>query len=615
MDIFWVGVFLVQFFLACSPSPMLPNLTNTTEIPLEWKDEPVICLLDSEIFIFVPRRDTNYLEVTRTAAFLINKRNPPLMLDLSFYDYEAVEAVPEITMEVQVPGSKTLRFNSQSILRKTVETRGELSTGLCVRTFHLPRYTEGTKVVFREHRLYRWTPIPDRAYLRTEYPTLERRLRFVSPAKAGLKIALQNTEHLPLETSRQDAEEIILAVSGHNLQKIDLNRAPHNPEDWFAGIHFSLPPQGNQEQGWREMGDHYLRLISPNLKTDDSVRAAASRLKGDPDNLISEAFRLVTGKVRYLANEERMYGWIPRPAGYVLENGFGDCKEMANLLRALLAEKGLDAGLALVHSGPGFQAKENFPGLGRFNHAITYVKLADGSYRFLDPTVAFANAGTSYLHLVGHKALILRENDSRLAEIPMPPKDRSRITTQSSLSDPGSDGVRELRGKMTVSGPLAMSWIFRTRYSSPPEARERMRSAVKEYLGMETLTLQVDSGSASEVHLSYRIRLDGKNLGNRGLLLDLPGIHTNLPFMKVEGPVETSEFEQEDTWAIPEGFSEPQTHPFSFGAATGTWQRDGGTLRRRFLAPKLHFAAGDSLAIQRFRSEMRTFTGVVLWKP
>ena len=612
------GLVLAGLFGACSSPSLLLDRVGTRDIPSAWKDEPVVCLLDSQELAFISTREGNGLNVNRMVAYRVNKINPPLLQSLEFYDLDSIQDPVEASVEVHYPDGKIEYSESQRWPRSDVELSGFYETGMHFRTFQPSRYLPGMVLVFREKNFYRQALFKENIYLRTGYPTLMRSVRFTAPANAGIKVALRNPENLRLESSRGDSDSTVLQVSGHYLPKMDLAVGPERPEEWYAGLHFSLPPKGSQPAGWKDLGEYYLSLIADNMIPNDSVKLAASRLQGDDeDSLIQQAFNLMVHNVRYLANEAEMYGWIPRPPGYTLENGLGDCKEMANLLRALLREKGLNAGLALVFSGPGFQALKEFPTLDNFNHAITYVKMKDGTLRFLDPTFTFSNAATSYLHLVGQKALVLEPGASRFVEIPLFPGDANRIQTTSTLFGPDENGTYTLQGETVFSGQPASEWIRSTRYASPESSRERTRSYFKTLLGAEPSFTRIEDESVADVKVSYRIDMEGKNLdiGSGGLLLSFPGICVKTVFpTQREGMVEMGPLDQEDTWILPEGFTEIRSQPMNFKGVRGTWEQNGNRISRHFSIPHLQFTPRDSSSLREFQSGLTRFSAVV-WKP
>lgn len=99
-------------------------------------------------------------------------------------------------------------------------------------------------------------------------------------------------------------------------------------------------------------------------------------------------------------------GYRPNPPGTTLYRGYGDCKDKANLMRAMLSSLGVDAYLVTVYSGDAYQAEERWPALGAFNHCIVGIRTRDprwlpasvrdstlGPLLLFDPTDPFVALG------------------------------------------------------------------------------------------------------------------------------------------------------------------------------------------------------------------------------
>src|SRR5580704_16149994 len=76
-------------------------------------------------------------------------------------------------------------------------------------------------------------------------------------------------------------------------------------------------------------------------------------------------------------------------AASVLHNKFGDCKDKATLMSALLAAKGIAAEAALLNLGNAYTLPEP-PTMGALNHVILYLPEFD---LYDDPTATFAAFG------------------------------------------------------------------------------------------------------------------------------------------------------------------------------------------------------------------------------
>ncbi len=112
----------------------------------------------------------------------------------------------------------------------------------------------------------------------------------------------------------------------------------------------------------------------------------------------------VRRNIRYVAVYVGPGGVVPHAAATVLANRYGDCKDHAALLEALLAAIGVDSSAVLLNHGNAYQLPL-VPTLGVFNHVITYVPALD---LFLDSTAESIAAGFLPSHVMGKRALLAK---------------------------------------------------------------------------------------------------------------------------------------------------------------------------------------------------------------
>ena len=106
---------------------------------------------------------------------------------------------------------------------------------------------------------------------------------------------------------------------------------------------------------------------------------------GDQDMFANLALRYVQNQVRYLGLEIGSNTHQPHPPEMVFDQGFGDCKDKALLLTAILRYENIEAYVALTNT----QEKENLsvaaPSALAFNHAIVALRRGN-NFIFIDPT-------------------------------------------------------------------------------------------------------------------------------------------------------------------------------------------------------------------------------------
>ncbi|XHS79055.1 DUF3857 domain-containing protein [Burkholderiaceae bacterium UC74_6] len=124
--------------------------------------------------------------------------------------------------------------------------------------------------------------------------------------------------------------------------------------------------------------------LGPELERErDTLRKTAA----SDEERTAEALRLVQGKVRYLGIEIGEGSYAPRAPELVFHRRFGDCKDKALLLTALLRSLGIEASPALVNTSSRQALAGVMPSPVQFDHVIVKVKIGARSY-WLDPTRA-----------------------------------------------------------------------------------------------------------------------------------------------------------------------------------------------------------------------------------
>src|SRR5690606_5637149 len=115
----------------------------------------------------------------------------------------------------------------------------------------------------------------------------------------------------------------------------------------------------------------------------------------------------------------------PHAAADVLNAHYGDCKDKAVLLQALLAAKGIRSRPALVNAGNAYELA-GVALLSSFNHVITYLP---DLRLFADSTSGLARFGALPDALAGKQALIVGDDTqtARLEALPVPSASTDRI--------------------------------------------------------------------------------------------------------------------------------------------------------------------------------------------
>lgn len=203
------------------------------------------------------------------------------------------------------------------------------------------------------------------------------------------------------------------------------------------------------------LGRAYAFRAWPNSKPGPAARALASRLTAGVDDERERVLRLyrhVATEIRYVATFLGDGRVVPRPAEQVLAEGFGDCKDHAALLQALLDAAGIEAQPVLI-SLRHLYTLPSAAGLGALNHVITYVPSLD---LFLDSTAPYAPFGLLPAGEYDKPVVLAHPAGARLSRTPaLPPAPLDvRTTTEARI---GLDDVVSGATTTEASGPQGIA--------------------------------------------------------------------------------------------------------------------------------------------------------------
>ncbi len=171
---------------------------------------------------------------------------------------------------------------------------------------------------------------------------------------------------------------------------------------------------------WKQLASHMLELYSTNEKLNKESLDILANIKANyktREEQVREIIRYVQSQIRYLGNENGIYGYKPRHPNVIIGKKSGDCKEKSWTLCMLLKQIGIPAFPVLVNTYKGYKLDEYPAGLESFNHCVACFVL-DKDTIFVDPTIT--NQGGDIHNICFpnyYKGLIISENSNDLTQI------------------------------------------------------------------------------------------------------------------------------------------------------------------------------------------------------
>ena len=389
----------------------------------------------------------------------------------------------------------------------------ELSMYTSARTVYVqfPRLEAGDVVELR----YRIDDIGDRGefagyfgemeYLQSEAPIGHAEYVVITPKDRPLYIDVQRIPGLDRKVELRGNERVHrFRVDG----LVGVNPEPAMPPwpEVLGFVHVSTYPS------YRELGSWYWGLSRDQLELDSATKELTQRIAAGKtlvQDKVAAVYDWVVKNTRYVALEFGIYGYKPRRAVQTVARGWGDCKDKAAVIVAMLDELGIDATMVLVRTGHRGRFQSDVASLAPFDHAIAYVPELD---LYLDGTAEFT--GSHELPAMDQGALALQVNAGKAKLVSLPDNDPATHVKRRALKmqlDRSGDAALEL--EYTTRGASAAAW--RQRYAGEATRRARVLEDLgRQFPGIEIATdgLALNDVSNYEQPVSLRVRAKAPRL-------------------------------------------------------------------------------------------------------
>jgi hypothetical protein len=296
--------------------------------------------------------------------------------------------------------------------------------------------------------------------LQENVPTVSRNLTLRLPRGQNIQTFLKNTQAEPEQSETDQSKVTVWRMK--DLPAFEY--LPDSPPDREVAAWLGV----SSVQSWDEFADWYRRISEGAFDAGPTVKAKAAEIAArhtSRRDRIKEAFEFVSA-LRYAAIEFGIGGVRPRTPEKVLDNRYGDCKDKANLLIALLKEMGIPADFVLINRMD--MTVKEFPGW-QFNHAIAVVPPGDGQpdELWLDSTDTVTPFGSVAPGNIGREALVFAKDHAKFRQVVLPGNEAGSQTESWVLKEeqPGrwagtveirASGLREYEQRMRLK-PISPS--------------------------------------------------------------------------------------------------------------------------------------------------------------
>ena len=252
---------------------------------------------------------------------------------------------------------------------------------------------------------------------------------------------------------------------------------------------------------WRALTDWYWGLVQDQFKLDRKIREKVAELVEGKTTVAAKVAVIhnwVVTNTRYIGLEFGIHGHKPYKVATVFARGYGDCKDKAALMIAMLDEAGIEAGIVVLRTVDK-GAIEPFPvSLAVFNHAICYVPELD---LYLDGTAEFSGTRELPAGDQGATVMIVSETLRKSTTIPRAGPEANHITDTYTITLGDGAGV-ELEGARQLTGQLCAS--YRSAFQEEAKRREMLETQWRSSVPNTTIAAAEFTGlKALEQDVSY----------------------------------------------------------------------------------------------------------------
>ena len=247
-------------------------------------------------------------------------------------------------------------------------------------------------------------------------------------------------------------------------------------------------------------------------------------------------------EVRYTGIEFGDGAIVPHDPAETLSKKYGDCKDKATLLVAMLRAAKIPAYVALLNVGARMDVPAELPGMGLFNHAIVFVPAPPASRKdkqpksdlWIDATDRYARLGQLPIGDQARLALIVRPESTALARTPESTS-KDNLLLESREIDLSENGPAKVIEANWPSG------IFESRYRSfyadkpDKDTRDGLTGYVKNQYIAEKLT-SVDRSDPADLSKPFELtiacekaRRGYTDLTSAAAAIRLDGLFSRLP--------------------------------------------------------------------------------------
>ena len=423
-------------FASGDEAPNWLRQAAAVQTPVYKKDVPAVVLLDEEI---VTLEDGKVVTIENFAVKILTREGRDFATASAFY-LASFGKIRDMNAWVIRPDKTSKEYGKKSVVDrisdpddvydeyriKLIDASGDVDAG----------YVFGYTVVSEDKPLF----YQDIWQFQGRLPAITSRYTLNLPSgwnASSITFNHQNVQPKISGTSYTWELSNLAPIPPEPMSPAIKNLAPH--------IAINYQPESNAQvtnrvfADWTEVSRWASQMYDPQVVLNDEVAAKARELTANQATELDKirAIGNFVQNLQYISIDIGVgygNGYRPRPSNLVLSRGYGDCKDKATLMRAMLKSINIEAYPIAIYSGDPTYVRAEWVSPRQFNHCIIAVKVSDktesptiindknlGRLLIFDATDPFTPVGDLPDYLQGSSALIIAGDKGTLAKMPVTP--------------------------------------------------------------------------------------------------------------------------------------------------------------------------------------------------
>ncbi len=232
---------------------------------------------------------------------------------------------------------------------------------------------------------------------------------------------------------------------------------------------------------WDGLAKWYWGLAGKQYDTDKAMDTKIEELTTGlttTDEKIRAIYDYISMNIRYVGIEFGIEGYKPHKAADVFKNKYGDCKDHATLLIAMLKHIGVTAYPVLVDTAGIAKMDQALPSPGQFDHEIVAVPQQDGFW-FLDSTSDVTNYHDLPPMDQGRQVVVIQPDKAQVVKIPVFQPAKNTVDDIRTVNI-NSDNSLNISVKLTYTGVYGMYNKAMLRGMKPVQRKTFIESTANE---------------------------------------------------------------------------------------------------------------------------------------